>query len=108
MPDLSLWTYAALVGVLAVSSAGPPLPATLSLTLAAVAARQGHHSLTLLVVVATLATLAGDLAGYAAGRLLGHSLGGGSWAARLRSHRLSRRVGAAIAWLDARGGAGGP
>lgn len=108
MPELSFWAYAALVLVLVVSSAGPPLPATLSLTLAAVAARQGHNNLALLLVVATLATIAGDLIGYAVGRLLGTALGRGTWATRWRTQRLSGRMTAAMAWIDARGGAGGP
>jgi len=108
MPELSFWPYAALVLVLVVSSAGPPLPATLSLTLAAVAARQGHNNLALLCVVATLATVAGDLTGYAVGRVLDRALGRGTWATRWQGRRLSGRMAAAMVWIDARGGAGGP
>ncbi len=108
MPDLSFWPYVALVLVLVVSSAGPPLPATLSLTVAAVAARQGHNNLALLIVVATLATVVGDLIGYAVGRALGTALDRGTWAARWRRHRLSGRMAAARAWIEARGGMGGP
>src|SRR5207302_770814 len=68
---MNIWSYSALVFILAVSSAGPPLPATLTLSLAAVAARHGHDNLVLLCVVATLSTVAGDIAGYILGRILG-------------------------------------
>lgn len=108
MSGLSFWPYVALGLILAISSAGPPLPATLSLTVAAVAARQGHDNLALLFMVATLATVAGDLTGYAVGRVLGTALGRGTWAARWRGRRLGGRMAATMAWIDARGGTGGP
>lgn len=108
MLALSFWPYVALIFVLVVSSAGPPLPASLTLTLAAVAARQGHNNLVVLLVVATLATIAGDITGYMIGRLLGNALGRGSPTARWRTHRLTRHVTSAMVWMDARGGIGGP
>ncbi len=105
---MDIWAYGALVFVLAVSSAGPPLPATLSLTVAAVAARHGHDNLILLCAVATLATVVGDVAGYALGRLLGTAVDRSTGTEWWRTHRLTRRLSQTVLWLDRRTQASGP
>jgi membrane protein DedA with SNARE-associated domain len=63
-----------LVGVfliIALETAGVPLPGETALVAAAVFASQGHMSLVSLIVVASAAAIIGDNAGYWAGRKLG-------------------------------------
>lgn len=106
MPLVSLWSYLALAAILAVSSAGPPLPATLSLALAAVAVRQGHDPLFVLIIVATIGTVLGDITGYWFGRLVGLAAARGPLA-RWEQHWMAQKTAQALAWLDQRGGTGG-
>jgi len=72
---LSAWGYAAVFGVIALESAGLPLPGETILIGAAVyAAQSGGLSLPLLVAAGAGGAAAGGLAGYAAGRVFGVAL----------------------------------
>jgi membrane protein DedA with SNARE-associated domain len=57
--------------VVALESAGVPLPGETALVAAAIVASQGHFSLADVIVVGAVAAILGDNAGYWAGRLLG-------------------------------------
>jgi membrane-associated protein len=57
--------------VVALESAGVPLPGETALVAAAILASQGHASLTAVIVVGAVAAILGDNAGYWAGRVLG-------------------------------------
>jgi membrane protein DedA with SNARE-associated domain len=57
--------------VVALESAGVPLPGETALVAAAILASQGHFSLAEVIVVGAVAAIIGDNAGYWAGRLLG-------------------------------------
>jgi membrane protein DedA with SNARE-associated domain len=57
--------------VVALESAGVPLPGETALVAAAILASQGHFSLAEVIVFGAVAAIIGDNAGYWAGRLLG-------------------------------------
>jgi membrane-associated protein len=57
--------------VVALESAGVPLPGETALVAAAILASQGHFSLSAVIAVGAVAAILGDNGGYWAGRLLG-------------------------------------
>ena len=63
-----------LFALIALESAGVPLPGETALIAAAVLAQQGHYSLVAVIVVAALAAIIGDNAGYWIGRKGGRGL----------------------------------
>src|SRR5919112_6240284 len=60
--------------LVAVESAGVPLPGETALVAAAILAERGHYSLVAVIVVAAAAAIAGDNAGYWIGRKGGRAL----------------------------------
>jgi membrane protein DedA with SNARE-associated domain len=60
--------------LVAVESAGIPLPGETGLIVAAVAAHEGHFSIVAVIVVAATAAIAGDNVGYTLGRFGGRRL----------------------------------
>jgi membrane protein DedA with SNARE-associated domain len=63
-----------LFGLIALESAGVPLPGETALIAAAVLAQQGHFSLVAVIVVAAAAAIVGDNGGYWIGRKGGRAL----------------------------------
>jgi membrane protein DedA with SNARE-associated domain len=63
-----------LFGLVAMESAGVPLPGETALIAAAILAEQGHYSLVAVIAVAAAAAIAGDNAGYWIGRKGGRAL----------------------------------
>jgi membrane protein DedA with SNARE-associated domain len=63
-----------LFGLIALESAGVPLPGETALIAAGVLAQQGHYSLVAVIVVAALAAIIGDNGGYWIGRKGGRAL----------------------------------
>ncbi|MCO5100833.1 MAG: DedA family protein [Burkholderiaceae bacterium] len=93
--------YAALALSLMLGALGVPLPSGLSMVVAGSLAAQGQMRWEVLAVLATAASVAGDLGGYALGRILGESFieGRGRWFGltadrRARAERLFERWGA--------------
>jgi membrane protein DedA with SNARE-associated domain len=63
-----------LFGVVAIESAGVPVPGETALIAAAVLAQRGHYSLVSVIAVAALAAIVGDNCGYWIGRKGGRAL----------------------------------
>jgi membrane protein DedA with SNARE-associated domain len=74
LPVPSQIGYAALGGIILGESAGLPVPGETALITAGGLVAAGHLSLPLVIVVATLAAIAGDTIGYWAGRRGGRAL----------------------------------
>ncbi|MEP7247698.1 MAG: DedA family protein, partial [Gammaproteobacteria bacterium] len=95
-----VYGYPALALTLLLGALGLPLPSGLSLIVAGSLAAQGKMSWLVVAAVAIPATVAGDLAGYSVGRVLGRSFldRGGHWFGltpprRARVERLFERWG---------------
>lgn len=96
-----VYGYPALALTLLLGSLGVPLPSGLSMVVAGSLAAQGQMSWLLLAMVATVASVAGDVTGYSVGRILGESFleRKGRWFGltpdrRARVERLFERWGA--------------
>lgn len=63
-----------LFGLIALESAGVPLPGEAALITASVLAERGHYSIASVIIVASLAAIIGDNAGYWIGRKGGRAL----------------------------------
>jgi membrane protein DedA with SNARE-associated domain len=71
---LSSYGLILLFAVVAAESAGVPLPGETALVAAAILAAQGHYSIVEVIVVAAVAAILGDNAGYWIGRTGGRAL----------------------------------
>lgn len=96
-----VYGYPAIALTLMVGALGVPLPSALSMLVAGSLAAQGRMSWPLVAAVATASSVAGDVAGYGLGRLLGGRFldRHGRWlgvtrARRMRVERLLERWGA--------------
>jgi membrane protein DedA with SNARE-associated domain len=96
-----VYGYPALALTLLLGAFGLPLPSGLSMVVAGSLAAQGQMSLLAVAMVATTASVAGDVAGYSVGRILGGSFleRRGHWLGltpdrRARVERLLERWGA--------------
>jgi membrane protein DedA with SNARE-associated domain len=96
-----VYGYPALALTLLLGALGAPLPSGLSMVVAGALAAQGQMSWAVLAIVATTASVTGDVAGYGIGRLLGESFleRRGRWFGltlerRARVERFFRRWGA--------------
>ena len=69
-----LVAYGALFGLIAIESGGIPLPGESALAIAGIAAADGHLSIVWVIVVAAAAAIAGDNAGFFAGRRYGRRI----------------------------------
>ena len=69
-----LVAYGALFALIAIESGGIPLPGESALAIAGIAAAHGHLSIVWVIVVAAAAAIAGDNAGFFAGRRYGRRI----------------------------------
>lgn len=102
-----VYGYPALALTLFLGALGAPLPSGLAMVVAGSLAAQGHMTWPLLVAVGMAASVAGDLAGYAVGKILGASFleRKGQWVGltrerRARVERLFERWGAVSVLLS--------
>ncbi len=102
-----VYGYPALALTLLLGALGVPLPAGLAMVVAGSLAARGQMHWGVLAAVATTASLAGDLAGYAIGRVFGDTFLNrwGRWlgvtpSRRVRAERLFDRWGAAAILLS--------
>lgn len=102
-----VYGYPALALTLFLGALGAPLPSGLAMVVAGSLAAQGHMTWPLLVAVGMAASVAGDLAGYAVGQILGGSFleRKGQWVGltrerRARVERLFERWGAVSVLLS--------
>ena len=84
-----VYGYPALALTLFLGALGAPLPSGLAMVVAGSMAAQGHMTWPLLVAVGMAASVAGDLAGYAVGKILGASFleRKGRWVGLTRERR---------------------
>lgn len=114
--DATLLAYLAIAAIVFVAAAGAPLPVSGALTAAGALAAAAKLDLVVLVLVASLGAVAGDVLGYTTGQMSGRWFRQGwqiraPWFAWLHRHTLgSPSVRQVITWCDAmlrrRGGMG--
>lgn len=114
--DATLLAYLAIAALVFVAAAGAPLPVSGALTAAGALAAAAKLDLVVLVFVASLGAVAGDVLGYTTGQMGGRWFRQGwqtraPWLTWLHRHTLgASSVRQAIAWCDAmlrrRGGMG--
>lgn len=102
-----VYGYIALAVLLLLGALGVPLPSGIAMVVAGSLAAQGQMNAVVLALVATAASLAGDMAGYALGRLLGAGIveRKGRWLGltpdrRARAERLVERWGMLSVFLS--------
>src|SRR3954467_13542276 len=93
MGDSSIYSHIAIAVVVLVAAFGAPLPVASMLTAAGVLAAHGKMNIGTLIIVSSVAAIAGDGLGYVVGRF------GIGWFAKWTASRPARGSNDPVGWL---------